>query len=307
MITVTILGANGFVGRAVCKTALDKGYAVRAVSRRDWATDLQVTKIIEPHPEQADDLFSESDWVVNCIGRAHVMDAEDEQAALARYRTVNRDLSLQLADKAERAGVTRFVQISSVAAVRSTSASGEIIDDSTNPSPDRLYGIAKLEADEALLARKNPSMRIACLRPPALLGPDPTGFVGKFARMAHKGVPLPLGAVRNARSFMAVANLADAALKAAAQGMQGAYIVTDSPPVSVAQLYHAMLKAAGYGHRIFPLPSSLLTVAANIALAARKDSLLGDAAYSGARFAKEAHWTPAIGMEQALEEMMASL
>ena len=307
MQTLTILGANGFVGRKLCDRALATGYRVHAVSRADWTADPRIKKIIEPHPEKCKALFADSSWAVNCIGRAHVLEPEDADEAIAKFREINRDLAVELARKAEAAGITRYVHVSSVAAVRSTSEPGEIIDDTTIPDPNRAYGLSKLEADKAMLESGPNPMAIACLRPPAMVGPHPTGFVRKFARMAKMGIPLPIGAVSNARSFMSVNNFAAAVLAALESKIHGAYIVTDSPPMSVGNLYREMLAAAGFGNRSIAIPAALIDLIAAGALGQRKDSLLGSAAYSGEAFRDIARWTPHEPLNLALEEMMATL
>ncbi|WP_165853492.1 NAD-dependent epimerase/dehydratase family protein [Aurantiacibacter aquimixticola] len=307
MKTLTILGANGFVGRRLCDAAISAGHRVRAVARRDWETSPGVRKFIHADLGDTEDLFGDSDWAVNCVGRAHVLAKEDPQASMKAFRSINHDLAIELAAQARMAGVSRYVHISSVAAVRSTTGPGEVIDDETDPEPDRTYGVSKLEADEALIAEDQEEMTIACLRPPALLGPKPIGFIRKFARAAAHGVPLPIGGVQNARSFMAVHNLADATLIALSHGVRGAYIVTDSSPMSIGTLYRDMLRGAGYGDRALRVPQKFLEIAAAAALGARKDSLLGNAAYDGSRFAAETGWRPPMSINRAVDEMMATI
>ena len=304
---ITVLGANGFVGDALCRIATQQGYAVRGVSRTDWNAPDDVEKLIAPNPDAEPELFAGGGWAVNCIGRAHMIAEGGSDEALERFRTVNRDLAISLAQKARDADIKRFVHISSVAAVRSTSIPHEVIDDDVPNDPDRPYGISKLEADRILLEGDPSAMSIACLRPPALIGPRPTGFVRKFAKAASRGLPLPIGGIENARSFMAVQNLAEAIIASLKHGLHGSYIVTDSTPVSVGELYCMMLQSAGYNNRSVRLPRRLTEIAAGVALGERKDSLLGNAAYNGARFAQATGWRPSLPLQGAIDEMMAAL
>lgn len=305
--TITILGANGFVGSKLCEMALAAGHSVRAVSRADWDAVPGVVKVVRAHPTSANDLFSGSNWVVNCIGRAHVLKEENASTAMQHFRAINCDLATELAWQAKAEGVTSFAQVSSVAAIRSSSAIQEIIDDRTPTAPDRAYGVSKLAADVALMHDDYLPMRVVCLRPPALFGPHPVGFVRKLAKAANRGVPLPLDCLKNLRSFTAVQNFADAVLISLRQGLRGAYVVTDYPPMTVSDFYGHMLRSAGYGNRTFRLPVGPIKTAAAGILGARKDSLLGNAAYNGSRFALETGWRPHVSLQCAMDEMMASL
>ena len=300
--TVAIFGANGFVGQALCRAALDAGNWVRAFVRSEPTVPDRVEVIRQTDDNRA--ALEGCDYVFNAIGRAHVLEKEPEVLALERFRAINCDLALVIAEQARDAGAKGLVHISSVAAIRSQSQTGETIDDATPPAPHQAYGISKLEGDEALLAMSSPDFPICCLRPPVLVGPKAGGLVAKFAGAARKGLPLPLKGIDNRRSFMAVDNLADAAIHAMRNGARGDYIVTDSEPMSSAAFYDLLTLAAGKGRRTFAVPAFALKAASKIALGDKVQSLVGDAAYDSARFRDELGWQPRATLEDAVMRMM---
>lgn len=303
---IAVFGANGFVGQAVCKAAVAAGHEIIAFVRRPAPMPCPAHVMHSFDVESIVSHLQGCDWAVNCAGRAHVVRENDPDAALANFRAVNRDLAMQLARHAASAGVSRFVQISSVAAVRSTCGPGEVLSDASEPAPDRPYGVSKLEADHALAALSTSSMGIVSLRPPALIGIHPAGLVRMFANAASKGIPLPLGKINNRRSFVAVDNLASAVLAALSSDLEGSFMVTDSDPVSVGRLYSNLLKHGGHPDRCFNIPASFLNKLAALVLRQRRESLLGDAAYDGSAFAHATGWVPPVSMDDAQASMMSA-
>jgi hypothetical protein len=87
--------------------------------------------------------------------------------------------------------------------------------------------------------------------------------------------------------------------------LTGSYIVTDSPPLSTADLYRRLLSLYGHGDRVIRFPVKPVTIIARAVLGARADSLLGNAAFDGQRFADHATWSPKWSMDQALARTVA--
>lgn len=302
---VLVTGATGFVGRATVDMLTRCGAAVRAVSRRPVdvrgaASTAHVTDLMNADLAR----LVEGAWgIVNCAARVHRR-WERRRDAEAEHARANAEFPLRLAEAAARAGAEHFVQISSLAAVASASAPGETIDDSTAPNPVTPYGRSKLAADLGLLALPPSQMTITCLRPPALLGAEAPGWAPLLARAARAGVPLPLGAVENRRSFMNVTNLAEAIATALSRGPTGAYLVSDSAPVSTADLYAMMSEAVGRRATIWARPPEALAAIGRLALGSRVDSLIGNCACDGARFAGLSGWSPGASLRQGIAALM---
>jgi UDP-glucose 4-epimerase len=308
MAKIGVTGASGFVGRAICARLSREGYHVRALSRDgtsavDAAEHVATGNLIDADlPALVEGCVA----IVNCAARVHIMQREEPREAERAYTSLNVDLPLRLAEAAKADGARRFVHLSSAAALTSKTAPGETADDATKPRPSTPYGRSKLQADLALATLVDGQFAAVSLRPPAIFGPGVGAWFATFDRAARAGLPMPLGKVGNRRSFAAVANVADAAARAVAGGPSGAYLLTDGPPLSTAALYARLAALHGYGRRVFAMPPALVHLIANAVLGARADSLLGNAAFSGERFAREFAWAPPESLDMALAATIAA-
>lgn len=149
-------------------------------------------------------------------------------------------------------------------------------------------------------------MSIASLRPPTIYGPGVGAFFARLMRCAMKGVPLPIGGFDNRRSFLYLENAADAFVVGAEARHGGMYLVTDSPPMTTAELYSALLCAAGKRAWVPALPTGPINAAAHALLGGRAQSLLGSSAFDGRRFARTFGWTPPVGLGQAIRDTVAA-
>ena len=308
---VAVTGANGFVGREVVKRLAEKGHETRAICRSHGANADQTTAATETvfcgdlRSDPLPPLIEGCDGVVNCAARVHVTEREGVDSR-PLYDAMNVDLPCRLAEAARSVGARRFVQISSVAAF-GPPGDAAIVTDATPPRPVTLYGKSKHAADERLGAMSDRELSIVSLRPPAVYGPGVGAWFAKLATAARSGMPLPLAAMTNARSFIHVRNLADAVVAALNSEETGAFIVTDGPPVPVSQLYGDMLAFYGKPDLRWPLPPALVRLLARIALGARAESLTEDARYDGSRFADTFGFAPSVAYPEGLSETLTSL
>ncbi len=300
-----ITGASGFVGRAIVRNCVANGHDVRALVRRDdheFNSPVEVVRTGDLTREDVSpDALEGCDVVVNCAARVHVT-RETEADPEAAYRAANCDLPVRLLNQAADCGVSRFVQLSSVAAVTSVTPPGRPVDDSAEPRPRSPYGRSKLEADLRLAeVGRERGIAVVSLRPPTVFGPGVGAYFRMLMRCAKFGLPLPLGSVRNRRSFIFSENLADAVVTAAGASGEGTFIVTDSPPISTGQLYRSLLRLLGRPAFVPPVPAVLVRRASQFVLGDRVESLIGDSAFDGSRFRETFDWSPPVSFERALE------
>jgi nucleoside-diphosphate-sugar epimerase len=196
--------------------------------------------------------------VVHLAARVHVM---RERAAdpLAEHRRVNRDATLALARAAQRAGVRRFVFMSTIK-VNGERTTGAPFSERDAPAPADPYAISKWEAEQGLQAiAAGGALELAVLRPPLVYGPGVKGNFLRLMKLVARRVPLPLGGVDNRRSLIYVGNLASAIERAClAPGAQGTFLVSDGADLSTADLLRKLGDAMGRPARLFPLPAALL-------------------------------------------------
>src|SRR5690606_26674229 len=146
------------------------------------------------------------DVVIHTAALAHVVRAGD--SSLEEFRKVNAEATLQLAHAAALSGVKRFIFLSTI----KVNGEGRLLNKpytaDDNPAPVDSYAISKYEAEQGLLslAEKN-KMDVVIIRPVLVYGPGVKANFKSMLNWLHKGIPLPLGAIRNKRSFVALDNL----------------------------------------------------------------------------------------------------
>lgn len=249
------------------------------------------------------------DVVVHCAARAHVM--HDELAnPLTEYRRVNVQGTENLARQAAAAGVRRFVFISSVKVNGEATQPGQPFTPADAPAPQDDYGLSKHEAEQALWqVARDTGMEVVIIRPPLVYGP---GVKGNFARMVQwvrQGVPLPLGAVHNRRSLVALDNLVDfitlcASPERSPQAANQTFLVSDGDDVSTTELLRRVAHAYGVPVRLLPVPVGLMRGAARLlGKTAVADRLLGSLQVDASKARDLLGWTPPVTMHEQLRKM----
>lgn len=145
--------------------------------------------------------FSSYDVVFHVAGIAH---ASSDSKLEEKYFKVNRDLTIEVAQKAKAEGVAQFVFMSS-AIVFGTE--NKMIDEYTKPNPDNFYGDSKLQAEQGILPLQDENFIVAIIRPPMIYGKDSKGnypLLSKLARITPFFPNYP-----NKRSMLYVENLCE--------------------------------------------------------------------------------------------------
>ena len=285
---VLVTGAGGFVGRALCPALRRASWSVVAAGRRETG-----------------DIGPETDWVplldgveavVHLAARVHVM--WDDGAGPEAFDRVNHRASARLAAQAAKAGVRRFVFMSTVKV--HGDVSGGALSGASAPSPADEYGRSKLAA-EAALALHAGTMQAVVLRPPLVYGPGVKGNFLSLMRVVDGGWPLPLAAIVNRRSLIGLGNLVDAA-RAALDAPPGVYLPSDGEDVSTPALVRRIATALGRPARLFPVPAALLRgLAAAAGRSGAFERLAGSLVVDG----RLAGWQPPFTMADGLAETAA--
>lgn len=306
-----VTGGTGFVGRAVRARLSDAGVAVRLALRRPLAGTERL-----PSEEEVvvGPVEAVADWAPHlqgCNGVIHLAaKVHDPDAAAKAHDLVNRQATQRLAEAAVAAGVGRFVMMSTVKVLGDTSPNGRPFDDATPPDPSDAYGTSKLAGEEAVLETAAGSRTTpVILRPPLVYGPGVGANFGQLVRLARSGMPLPFGAVDNARSLIFVGNLADATVRAlTAPDVEGRYLVADDEGVSTAALIAGLRRALGKPARLFRVPNTVWAFGRMLpGLKSRVGRLTESLAVDSTRFRNAAGWRPGIDRDDALKRTVAGL
>lgn len=302
MTNILLTGVSGFVGRAVLDALIQTDVTITAPVRKALSDStllrLQQTEVADLSDIDAS-LFQlyQPDIVIHIAAKAHVVDA-----SLTEFRELNTKASLNIARAAADAGVRRFIFLSSIG-VNGINSTGPFKVTDT-PAPVEDYALSKLEAEIGLRQiAADTGMEVVIIRPPLVYGPNAPGNFGKLAKLAQKNLPLPLGAIKNQRSLVALGNLVDLIVtciehpKAANQ----TFLVSDDQDVSTTELLQMMTHAAGKKPRLLPVPMSWLQLAGKLTgKSAVIDRLCGNLQVDISHTKQTLGWTPPITVEEGI-------
>jgi len=311
MTKVLVTGADGFVGRAVCRRLLEAGYSTCAGLRSGtpWPA-LQATTpgLIEfavigdlgANPNLHGALENLA-VVVHLAARVHIMH-DTAVHALEEYRRVNVHGTEALARAAAEQGVRRMVFVST-AKVNGESTSGRPFTEGYPPDPEDPYAVSKCEAEEALrsVAAKT-GLEVAIIRPPLVYGPGVRANFLRLMRLVERGIPLPLPDT-NRRSLIGVENLADfLALCASHPGAANqTFMVSDGEDVSTRELVSRLAQHLGRSARFLPVPEFAIRLAARLTgNEAAVKRLLGSFTVSSDKARQMLAWKPPVTLDCGL-------
>ena len=302
-----VTGANGFLGKSLCAALCRHQFSVVAASR----TPVLLTKCITPFV--VGKLENYFDWrlvlqdvkvVVHLAARVHIMQDITENP-LQAFLDVNLHGTVNLAKAAAKAGVKRFVFVSSI------KVNGEFTDKKTFtecdvPQPQDAYAISKWEAEKALrMIEKETGMEVVILRPPLVYGAGVKANFASLLKVVNKKTPLPLASVQAKRSLIYVGNLVDAlvvcALNPRAAGQT--YLVSDGDAISTPQLIKKMALALRKPSYVLPFPVSIIRLLAKaVGKTSSVDRLTQSLVIDCSKIRQELDWKPPFTMNQGLKE-----
>lgn len=309
-INILLTGANGFIGKATAGLLSSSGYEVLGAVRQSSRSGEIAVGEISGSTEWSSALAG-CDVVLHLAARAHVMkDAAIDP--LAVYRSVNTEGTLNLARQAAKAGVRRFVFVSSIKVNGERTAVGSVFNSGDVPCPEDPYGISKHEAEVGLheIANKT-GMEVVIIRPPLVYGPRVKGNFATMLRWLKRGIPLPFGAVaENRRSFVALDNLVDLLVTCIEHpaATNQTFLVSDGEDLSTTELLHRLGVAMGKPAHLLPVPPSWLQAAAKLlGKSDMAERLLGNLQVDISHTCKTLGWKPSIGVNEGLRRAVQGL
>ncbi|TYT76151.1 UDP-glucose 4-epimerase family protein [Desulfobotulus mexicanus] len=305
---LAVTGANGFIGKYLLASLSGKGYILTAVVRsaylENFPENCTVKKIDNLDEKQNwHEILKDQDIVVHCAARVHVM--QDRAAdPLAEFRKVNVEGTLNLARQAAKAGVRRFIFLSSIKVNGEETSRISFFKPDDMYNPRDAYGISKMEAEKGLWeVASDTGMELVVIRPVLVYGPGVKGNFNKILIWLDKGLPLPLGAVNNLRSMVSLENLTDFIVLCAkhASAANEVFLVSDGNDISTTDLLRAVGKSMGRPSRLLPVPDSWLHFGA--VLLGKKvvaQRLLGSLRVDISKNIELLGWKPPLSVEEGL-------
>jgi nucleoside-diphosphate-sugar epimerase len=302
---ILVTGATGFIGQILMKQLL-------ACESFNVIAALRATNIIDSSRfTVVGDLTETTDWssalvdqqvVIHAAARAHIM-RDESIDPLTEYRRVNVRGTLNLARQAAKAGVKRFIFISSIGVNGNTNT--RPFTERDTPKPTELYAQSKWEGEQGLFEiQYQTGMELVILRPPLVYGAKAPGNFGKLIKYVAKGIPLPLGAIHNQRSLVSVDNLVDLIITCISHpaAANQVFLAGDGKDLSTTELLRGVAEAMGQPSRLIPVPASLLMLAAKLlGKKAEAQRLLGSLQVDISKTREVLGWQPPISVEQGLK------
>ncbi len=309
---VLVTGASGFVGSRLVPELEAAGYEVVVAGRRRTPNVRRFHAVGDIGPgNEWNKALEGVGTVIHLAARVHIMrDAAVDP--MEEFRRVNVAGTLRLAQQAIEMGVGRFVYISSIKVNGEATPLGKPFSEKDMPAPEDPYGITKWEAEQGIEAlAREAGMELVIIRPPLIYGPGVKGNFATLINWVAKGVPLPLGAVKeNRRSFIGLDNLVDLIVTcvdhpAAANQI---FLASDGEDLSTADLLHRLARAMRRPARLVPVPKGLLE--GGLKLLGRDDlaqRLCGSLQVDITKTCERLGWKPPVTVDEGLRRAVAPL
>jgi nucleoside-diphosphate-sugar epimerase len=249
-----VTGGSGFLGGALIQGLRERGIETVALARSDEAAAKVVALGATASRGDLDSVNVED--LRGCDVVFHSAAMTKEHATLAEHRKVNVEGTRALLDAAQRAGVPRFVHVSTEAVL----ADGHPIlrADENVPYPVRPagpYPISKGEAERIVLAANHPGFATVIIRPRFIWGIGDTSLLPQIAEAVERGKFAWIGGGHYPSSTCNIANAVEGALLAAERGKPGEiYFLTDGAPVDFRDFLTKLLAARGVTARERTVP-----------------------------------------------------
>lgn len=248
---ILITGIHGFVGSNLVK-ALSMEHTIYGLD------------IVAPQKEgvrftfnwddlEKKDMVPDVDAIIHLAGKAH--DTKNQSKAEV-YFQVNTELTKKIYDYFLTSKAEKFIFFSSVKAA-ADKVEGEYVDENVVPSPKGPYGESKIAAERYIQGKLAKQTYI--LRPCMIHGPGNKGNLNLLYGVVRKGIPWPLGAFENKRTFISIDNLCYIIKGILTKNVEsGIYNINDDEAVSTNELIEIICSSTGKKARIWRIPRGLM-------------------------------------------------
>lgn len=248
MHNIGITGSSGFVGTNLIKHLESFPFELTPISRGQL-NDIENFQL-------------ESNVIVHLAGKAHDL---KKTSSPNEYYQVNFEQTKRLYDKFLKSDANKFIFISSVKAA--ADVVDEILTEEDKASPLTHYGKSKLMAEDYIRSQVLPEGKsYYILRPCMIHGPGNKGNLNLLYNVVKKGIPYPLAAFHNQRSFLSIANLNYVIEQLISKSgiPSGIYNIADDEALSTNHVIRIINEAIGTKTRLWKINKNLLKGVARI-------------------------------------------
>lgn len=258
---ILITGIHGFVGSNIVEYLKSENeiYGLDIVSpeKTGVVKTFSWEDLVVPDQVGHDsNVLPQFDAIIHLAGKAH--DTKNKSAAEAYFK-VNTGLTQKIFDYFLTSGASKFVFFSTAKAA-ADKVEGVLTEDVVT-SPVGPYGESKIKAEEYILGKELPTgKKVYIFRPCMIHGPGNKGNLNLLYSVVRKGIPWPLGAFENRRTFTSIENICFAVNGVLTQDVEsGIYNMGDDDALSTNELIEEICKSLGKKAHIWRLPKGLMT------------------------------------------------
>ncbi len=256
---ILITGIHGFVGSNLV-SALKDGNTIYGLDI--VAPEKNGVAKTYSWEDMDNDRLPQVDAIIHLAGKAH--DTKNKSAAEVYFK-INTELTKKCFDYfLKHKGIKKFIFFSSVKAAVDK-VPGDVLTEDVTPCPVGPYGESKVKAEEYILSNPADGRQVIILRPCMIHGPGNKGNLNLLYGFVKKGLPWPLGAFDNRRTFTSVDNL-----KMVLSGLldksveSGIYNMADDEALSTNELIDVMCSAIGKSAHIWRINKGLISLGARL-------------------------------------------
>ena len=302
---ILVTGVSGFVGQSLIRELKLKNIRfvgiVRELSLSNLDGMIEVSDFSIPNIWQKP--LANCDVVIHLAARVHVM-REVTESPLMAFLDINLKGTLSLAEAAAKAGVKRFIYVSSIK-VNGESTTNKKFIETDIPNPLNPYAISKWEAEKALRKiEQETGMELVILRPPLIYGPRVKANFASLLKLVDKGLPLPLLGINNKRSLIFLDNFVDAIITCVMHPNAAGktYLVSDGEDVSMAQLVKKIAVSLNRPSYLFYFPLIVIRLIAKlIGKTSSINRVTESLVIDSSKIRKELDWRPPFTIDQGLK------
>ena len=239
---IYLTGSSGFVGSSVVNY-----FGTNRITKHKRGNDFEIVR---------------ESVIIHLAGKAHDL---KRTSAPDEYYRVNTELTKKIYDTFLSSEAKVFITLSSVKAA-ADEVKGYLTEEFI-PTPVTHYGKSKLLAEQYILSKDIPvGKRVYILRPCMIHGPGNKGNLNLLYKLTAKGIPWPLGAFDNKRSFCSVDNLLFIIKELIERDdiLSGVYNVADNDPLGTNMLISLIAKSKNRNPIIWRIPPKIMNLLAKI-------------------------------------------
>ena len=320
---ICVTGANGFIGKSICRSLIKWGIFVRGTVR----SQNLIFKTSNYECVSVGDISNNTNWseaifgcecIIHSAGIAHKINELNGEVSQI-YQKVNVDATKKLANQAVAAGVKRLIFLSSIKVNGESTEKffqtqvlkneyKKVFSHDDILAPEDNYAASKLEAEKVLwdITAKT-GLEIVILRLPLVYGPGVKGNLAKLLNIIRLGIPLPLGGIKNKRSMIGMDNLVDLLIRCIdhPEANGKTFLASDGEDLSTPELIKFIASSMGRKANLFPFPISILKFLGSV-FGRREEinRLVGSLRIDNSYTKKTLNWTPPISVEEGIRRMV---